>query len=140
MTEPLTGAVLACAAVRFVGVPFRLHGRNPAVGLDCVGLLAAAMATAGRPAALPTGYSLRLSTLAPWLPSPASLGFEPVCGAPLPGDVVLLELPAAQFHVAIAAPEAGWVHAHAGLRRVVISPHLPPGRIDQHWRCRPDQP
>ncbi|NCU12457.1 MAG: hypothetical protein GXC70_09960, partial [Sphingomonadaceae bacterium] len=43
----------------------------------------------------------------------------------------------AQFHLAIAAPATGWVHAHAGLRRVVCQPQIPDGRIIHHWRLRP---
>ncbi len=47
------------AARELVGTRFRLHGRNPATGLDCVGLVAAALnATGVRRDAVPTGYGL----------------------------------------------------------------------------------
>ncbi len=36
-------ADLAAAALNLIGTPFRLHGRDPATGLDCVGLVAEAM-------------------------------------------------------------------------------------------------
>ena len=43
----MSGA-LAEAALGLLGVPFRLHGRDPATGLDCVGLVAEALRRAGR--------------------------------------------------------------------------------------------
>ena len=133
----MTGADLARAAQDLIGAPFRLHGRDPASGLDCVGLLGAAMARCGQPINLPTGYTLRLSDPAPWLLDPAILGYATASAPILQGDVVLLQLGAAQFHLAIAAALRGWIHAHAGLRRVVLTPQLPEGRIAHHWRRAP---
>jgi hypothetical protein len=133
----MTGPVLAQAAASLVGSRFRLHGRNPASGLDCVGLLEAALRLTGRDVSLPTGYSLRHSRPACWLPDPASCGFANVSGAFLPGDAILVQTAVGQVHLAIAGRTAGWVHAHAGLRRVVISPQRPAGPILQHWRLDP---
>lgn len=130
----MTGGDIAQAAADLVGTRFRLHGRDPATGLDCIGLFAAAMAHCGRPVVLPTGYSLRLNNIDAWLPDPAEFGFVNVSDLFQPGDVVMLSLGAAQFHLAIAAPQAGWIHAHAGLRRVVHAPQRPVGRIVHHWR------
>jgi cell wall-associated NlpC family hydrolase len=127
----VTGLELARAAAALVGVPWRLHGRDPATGLDCIGLLGAAL---GQDDGLPTGYPLRLRRLAGWLPDPASLGFVPACGGAHPGDVVLLRLGPAQHHLGIAADPSGWIHAHAGLRRVVHQPQLPAGEWIGHWR------
>ena len=42
-----------------VGVPFRPQGHDPATGLDCVGLVWAAYAAAGRRLVRPMGYPLR---------------------------------------------------------------------------------
>lgn len=133
----MSGAALAGAAAQLVGVRFRLNGRNPDSGLDCIGLLDAAMARIGRPLVLPAGYPLRLSSLHCWLPNPAHCGFAEVDGQAQPGDVVLLVPGPGQFHLAIAGPEAGWIHAHAGLRRVVCQPQIPHGRIIHHWRLHP---
>jgi cell wall-associated NlpC family hydrolase len=133
MTTPLR---LARAAEALAGVPFRLHGRDPATGLDCIGLLGAAMARAGRPMALPSGYPWRLRDLAQWLLPPASCGFSEARGPVRPGDAIMLQPGPAQFHLAIAARDLCWVHAHAGLRRVVISNDLPAGPIVAHWRLR----
>jgi cell wall-associated NlpC family hydrolase len=130
----VTGAELAQAAAGLIGVPFRLHGRDPAHGLDCIGVLETAMIHAGRAIALPTGYALRLSGIDRWLPDPANLGFGPADPLVQPGDVVLMQPGAAQFHLLIAGPDHGWVHAHAGLRRVVLTPCLPAGPVIGRWR------
>ena len=135
----MTGDDLAQAALALVGAPRRLHGRDPDYGLDCIGLLAAALGTAGRPVGLPTGYPLRLARLDGWLPDPATLGFTGAAGRVQPGDVVLIQPGPAQFHLAIAAPPpGGWIHAHAGVRRVVCTHDLPDGPIRGHWRPIPD--
>lgn len=133
----MTGDDLARAAAALVGTRFLLHGRDPATGLDCIGLLAAALAGAGRPVTLPNGYALRMRDPAGWLPPPEALGFIPAPQSFLPGDAVLLRLGAIQLHLAIAAPGGGWIHAHAGLRRVVHQPVLPDGIILHHWRLAP---
>lgn len=133
----MSASALAAAAEALVGTQFRLHGRDPATGLDCIGLFGAAMAANGRPLALPTGYPLRLRELHGWLPDPAAYGFT-LTGPPFaPGDVVMLRPGPAQFHLAIAAPDLGWVHAHAGLRQVVHDSALPAGTLIHHWRLLP---
>ena len=43
VTLHATGEALATAAEQLIGIPFRLHGRNPETGLDCVGVVAAAV-------------------------------------------------------------------------------------------------
>ena len=136
MTPAITAKRLASAAEVLIGTPFRLHGRDPLTGLDCIGLLGAAMARGGHPITLPTGYPLRLRDLGQWLPDPASIGFARARSACRAGDVVLLQPGAAQFHLAIADRSGGWIHAHAALRRVVRDAALPAGTITAHWRLR----
>lgn len=132
----MTGADLARAAEALAGVSFRLHGRDPARGLDCVGLLAAALAACGRPAALPNGYALRNLMVAPLLPDPGELGFVVASGPVEPGDVVLVHAGPGQLHLAIAVPDGHFVHAHAGLGKVVVQPGLPAGDILHRWRIK----
>ena len=57
MIDP--GEALVQAAVQLVDTPFRLHGRDPGTGLDCVGLVSAAMAASGGQPVPPAGYTLR---------------------------------------------------------------------------------
>jgi len=133
----MSGTALAAAAMALIGAPFRLHGRDPATGLDCIGVVGAALQAIGRPIALPTGYPLRLRSLAGWLPAIVPAWFHDVADQTLtPGDVVLLCPGPGQFHLAIAAGPGGFVHAHAGLRRVVHSPALT-DPILHHWRLLP---
>lgn len=132
----MSGLALADAAEALVGVRFRLHGRDPRVGLDCVGLLGAALAAIGRPAALPNGYALRARSVDASLPDPATVDFAETSDEVRPGDVVLLRLGPCQFHLAIAARGGGHVHAHAGLRRVVLSPPPFPGEPVRRWRLK----
>lgn len=133
----MSGPDLSRAAAALVGTPWRLHGRDPATGLDCIGLLGAALAVIGRPVTLPTGYPLRLRQLDGWLPEPAILGFIAATDPAAPGDVVLLRPAPAQVHLAIAAEPGGWIHAHAGLRKVVHQTALPAGERLGHWRLSP---
>lgn len=132
----MTPATLAEAAETFVGTRFRLHGRNPATGLDCIGLFSASMTQAGSACPVPTGYPMRVLDLAQWLPDPAIFGLLDAEPPFQPGDVAMLRPSVGQFHLAIAG-RFGWVHAHAGLRRVVRQPDLPSGDLVHHWRLIP---
>ena len=132
----MTPARLAREAGALLGTRFRLHGRDPATGIDCIGLLVAALARGGHQIIVPTGYPLRLRELAPWLPDPEACGFAPAREPFRGGDVVMLQPGPAQFHLAIADRGLGWVHAHAGLRRVVREAVLPSGTVIAHWRLR----
>lgn len=132
----MSGADLAAAAEALVGAPFRLHGRDPASGLDCIGVLAASLAACGRPAHLPTGYALRTRALPGLEAIVSDCAMVPVAGPAQAGDVLLVRVGACQFHLLIALDERRFVHAHAGLRRVVCS-HMPAGwAVVGHWRLR----
>lgn len=130
----MTGEDLAAAAASLEGVPFRLNGRDRHYGTDCIGLLELALKACGQDVTLPSGYSLRQTDPLAWLPDPQSCGFAPARLPALPGDVVLIRLGHSHTHLAIAGIGASWIHAHAGLRRVVVSPDLPDGTIIGHWR------
>ncbi|TCD06840.1 hypothetical protein EYB45_03965 [Erythrobacteraceae bacterium CFH 75059] len=127
---------LALAARALVGTPFRLHGRSPETGVDCVGLLGCALGAIGRPAALPTGYALRNATIARHLACFAGAGFRQVGGAdPVAvGDVLLTRPGPAQHHLMIATGPDAFVHAHAGLRRVAEWHGAPADPLHSRWR------
>lgn len=131
------GAALAEAALTFVGCRFRLHGRDPATGLDCVGLVSAALAHSGRQPVPPTGYGLRNVSIHQWLPFAATSGLMPTSDAIQTGDVLLIALGFAQHHLVIAVDPACIVHAHAGLRRVVVQPREPAWQVRTQWRIAP---
>jgi cell wall-associated NlpC family hydrolase len=130
----MSGADLALAATSLVGAPFRLHGRDPASGLDCVGVLAAALARCGRVEDLPNGYALRNRVLPELAASVSGSGFVAVTGEVAAGDVLLVQSGPAQFHLLVASGGGSFIHAHAGLKRVVCSNCPPDWPVVAHWR------
>lgn len=136
----MTGARLAFAraAEGFVGAPFRFCGRDPRSGLDCVGLVAAALEATGAPVPPVARYAFRQRNFAEQLGSAACAGFGEAEGAAQAGDLLLLRPGPAQLHLAVVAAQGGLVHAHAGLGRVVLTPPPFPWPIEHHWRLRQD--
>lgn len=128
-------AALAQAAVVLVGCPFRLHGRDPATGLDCIGVVAAALSAIGAQPTAPAGYGLRNLTVDHWLHHASASGLEPSPGPVRAGDVLLITLGACQHHLVIATDERTVIHAHAGLRRVVRQPLEHTWQIRAKWRA-----
>ena len=133
----MTGDDLAAAALSLVGTPYRLHGRHPAVGLDCLGLFSAAVEICGISGHLPQGYGLRLTNLPAIAPYAAEMGFAAAVPPEQPGDVVFVCPGPAQLHLLIAAGNGQYVHAHAGLRRVVVSGWTKIWQTQSLWRHGP---
>lgn len=120
-------AVVA-AARALVGVRFRLHGRVPERGLDCVGLAALVL---GRVA--PEGYGLRSGDegqAREWLRVAGLRQMEEA----RPGDLLLVRPGPLQLHLMIRVP-GGHVHAHAGIGRVVEMPGDSPWPVIGFWRA-----
>ena len=115
-------AIDARRALALVGVPFRLQGRD-ASGLDCVGLCLAAFRIP--PQRARADYQLRgdfRSEIKAFL----ATGFRDVGGKRLrPGDLMVMQVSEQQSHLGIRT-KLGFVHADAGLRRVVETPGEPP--------------
>lgn len=104
-----------------VGSPFRLQGRSEQ-GLDCVGV---AISAYGVPAdRVRRNYRMRGNHAAE-IRETLERHFRRVPTAQLrPGDLMLMRVSADQLHIGIRTC-AGFVHAHAGLRRVVETPAMP---------------
>lgn len=111
----------AARARSLVGVRFRPQGRGPE-GFDCVGVI---LATFGIPAnEARSNYALRGEQLDE-LREGLARHFRKVSKrAVASGDVLLLQASDDQPHLAIRT-DRGFVHAHAGIRRVVETPGLP---------------
>jgi hypothetical protein len=126
----MSGDHVAAAARALVGTRFRLHGRDPATGLDCVGLVAAALAGAGWEGRVPSGYPLRGGE-AGRIAALLDRDLARTSGA-RPGCVALAMPGAGQFHLLVMTAQ-GFVHADAGLRRVVERPGAPPWPLFGFW-------
>lgn len=128
------GVQLAQAAASFIGTPFRLNGRSVEAGLDCVGLVAASLTSIGHMAVPPVGYELRNRKIDVFLQSAQASGLIEVPGPIRAGDIVLVAPGPGQQHLLIAESSTSFIHAHAGLRRVVRMPGPLPWPIIRHWR------
>ena len=117
-----------------VGARFRPQGREPALGLDCLGV--AAFAAAVAPGVLPRRYTLRGEARAEIEHGLRRFGFEPVdVQSAAAGDILLAEAGPQQLHFAVHTG-SGLVHADAGLRRVVERPLPCPWPIVGAWRSK----
>lgn len=100
-----------------IGTKFRLHGRDPLHGLDCVGLIAEVF---GWHAHAPYGYALRGGCADEWSHSLDTVAVRRT-GSACVGDVMLLQAGLMQFHLGIWTG-SGLIHADASVRRVVETP------------------
>ena len=111
-----------------VGAPFRLHGRDPATGLDCVGLCARSFdVTAG----VPTGYPLKGGDANLYASLIGTFAVRHG-GSMRPADVLLIRMGALQIHMGIWTGDS-LIHAHAGLRKVVETPRAVTGDVLGMW-------
>ena len=122
----------AVRALALAGVPFRPQGRDRA-GMDCVGMC---LATYRIPAEqVRCDYRIRgdhrrevMASLAKWFWRVGKLDARA-------GDLMLLSVASDQLHLAVRT-ENGFVHADAGLRRVVHTPGDPPWPVIGVYRRR----
>jgi cell wall-associated NlpC family hydrolase len=115
-----------------VGTRFRLQGRS-AAGLDCVGL---AMAAFDLPSdCVRRNYRVRGDHEAEVRAFLAG-HFRRLPRAQLrAGDLMLMKVAPDQLHLGVRT-EDGFVHAHAGLRRVVETPRMPEWPLIAAYRRR----
>lgn len=128
------GERAGAAACRAVGARFRLHGRDPATGLDCVGVALLALRAGGHAGPSPEGYPLRTGDVARY--AACWDGLAAADGA-VPGDVIVMRTATGQVHLAVRTV-AGFVHADIALRRVVERPGSPPWPVIAAWRLHGD--
>jgi hypothetical protein len=113
-----------------VGTRFRPQGRD-SNGLDCIGVV---LATFGIPTDdVPRDYQLRGGRKQELIDR-LDKAFRKV-RKPKAGDVMLMQLAPDQLHFAVRTA-AGFVHAHAGLRRVVETPGEPEWPVIGTYRKR----
>lgn len=128
------GAEIAERAITMVGIPFRLRGRTTESGVDCVGVVAEALACTGIAFEIPCDYTLRGEYLGRVFAFFGRDCFRALArDHPQPGDILLCRVADRQLHFAVFTSR-GIVHAHAGLRRVVLTPPPLPWHVIAHWR------
>jgi cell wall-associated NlpC family hydrolase len=125
---------VVAAARALLGARFRPQGRSRDTGLDCVGLVAAALAAEN----VPRDYALRGGSAARLAAELAKAGLRPAESARA-GDVLAMRAGPAQLHLGIFTG-AGLIHGDAGLRRVVERPGEIPWPVVSIWRRREWQP
>lgn len=129
----MTPDAFANAAAALLGTPFRLGGRDPATGIDCVGLVACALGAVEAP----EGYALRNSTIERHVAFATRAGFIAATGPIVRGDLILARPGPAQHHLLVALGPERFVHAHASLRVVALHHGPPPWPVSARWRLAP---
>ncbi len=115
-----------------LGVRFRLQGRAPEYGLDCVGLIAIAF---GLSDGVPTGYPLRGGDIQQFEHLLRRSGFVRRKAGWRRGDVLVLCPGPAQVHLGLWTGES-LIHADAGLGRIVETPGIPCWPVLSAWLRR----
>ena len=130
---------MADKAMSLCGARFCLHGRDAGTGLDCIGLAEQCLIAADCPGDVPNGYSIRGGSEQAIAKFMTETGFErfapesPLCE----GDIVLVRPSPVQWHFLVRAGD-GFVHAHAGLGKVVHCPGAAPWPIVSIFRLVED--
>jgi murein DD-endopeptidase / murein LD-carboxypeptidase len=128
-------AAIAQRALDEIGTPFRLFGRTAGKALDCVGLALVALAPHLPSGVLAPRYSMRGDYAArarDFLAHSVLTEMETIEPACV-GDLVLASLGPTQLHFLICTA-SGWVHADAGLGRVVLRPGALEWLVRGVWR------
>jgi murein DD-endopeptidase / murein LD-carboxypeptidase len=127
----MTPDEIARRALQAVGTPFRLYGRKVGVALDCVGLVLHATQILDRI----TSYTLKGDHLDLIRIITNQKGFKVQPSPNRGGDIAVVQCGPRQQHLLIHV-SGGWVHAHAGLRRVVFTPGPLPWPLIAAWRLQ----
>lgn len=128
------GEKFADAALNALGAPFRLNGGSPHHGLDCVGLIAYSLDAIGINVQRPIGYQLRHTSAEKYFGYAEASGFSTRTGSEERGDLILVRPGPAQHHLVIANGRNRYIHAHAGLRKVVLSELPSDWPVLKQWR------
>jgi hypothetical protein len=110
-----------------IGTRFRLHGRDPATGLDCIGVVACAAGIQAR-----TGYALRGGDPREIEAALRAAGFVRV-GDAASGDILVCRPGVGQLHLGVKTA-TGVIQADLALRRVIERPGPPQAEVIGTWR------
>jgi cell wall-associated NlpC family hydrolase len=125
----MTAELIVARARACLGARFRAWGRDPAFGLDCVGLAALALGLTA-----PAGYALRGGDPRRIDAMAVAAGLTAIAPQTArAGDLLLLSEGAGQLHLVILTG-LGFVHADARIGRVVETPGAPEAARLRAWR------
>ena len=124
----------ASAAERLAGSKFVLHGRDPATGIDCVGVVLLALRAVGINLHIPPSYALRNIDIGRHLTVTEASALVEMSGTSCRGDMLLVTPGIAQQHLIVALGGTRFIHAHAGLRRIVVQHGFAHWPVLRHWR------
>ena len=130
---------MADKAMSLCGARFCLHGRDEETGLDCIGLAQQCLLACDFECDAPNGYSIRggsEQSISEFMAETGFTRFPPESGL-REGDIVLVRPSPVQWHFLIRAQD-GFVHAHAGLGKVVFCPGEAPWPIVSIFRLAED--
>ncbi|MEO9599630.1 peptidoglycan endopeptidase [Parasphingorhabdus sp.] len=130
---------MAEKVVSLCGAPFCLHGRDEDIGLDCIGLALQCLIAGDFECDAPNGYSIRGGSEQSISAFMTETGFSrfPPESELCEGDIILVRPSPVQWHFLIRAKD-GFVHAHAGLSKVVFCPGEAPWPIAAIFRLMED--
>lgn len=130
---------MAEKAMSLCGLAFRLHGRDEKGGLDCIGLAEQCLLAVDFDCQAPNGYSIRGGAEESINDFMTNIGFQRFAAASelCEGDFVLVRPSPVQWHFLVRAKD-GFVHAHAGLGKVVFCPGDAPWPIVSIFRLVED--
>lgn len=113
------------AARKYIGVKWKHQGRNPASGLDCLGLIVQVAKDIGLEPYDPVDYSKRPDGQRLIAELNAQLKQTVDYQA---GDILLMRMGANPQHLAIVNETGGIIHSYAEIRKVVEHP------LNDDWR------
>lgn len=123
------------AARAYLGVPFSHQGRNPDIGIDCIGLLVCAAGDCGLPQVAGDSTAYGRDPVDGLLESHLAALFGPLLpsGDMRPGDIAAVRFLGAVRHVGVVGehPDGlSLIHTNSAVGRVTES------RIDAKWLKR----
>lgn len=130
----MDAGLIVARARGLVGARFLPQGRDPARGVDCLGLAQISYRVA--PGAVPNDYQLSGSGNGDELRAGLAQHFRRISRhAKRPGDLMLLRPGRDQWHLAVLT-DGGFVHADARRRAVVETPGDPEWPVAGYYRRR----
>jgi murein DD-endopeptidase / murein LD-carboxypeptidase len=122
---------IVARARRLVGCRYRAQGRDPQLGLDCVGVVCCAFGIP--PGEVLQNYRLRSADVRAAVKSLERHFISIEDGSA--GDLLLMSPASDQLHLAVLT-DRGFIHADAGVRKVVETPGAPAWPVVGRYRHR----